>query len=138
MESKVIFLDANIILDIIGTNRLKHNEAKELWKIVVFKNIEILLSEDILTNIFYISKEKRKVLEFFKLIQHRWKIVPFGKDIIKKAIDLSLEKDLDLEDVLQCLCAKENGCKVFISNDKKCYDCGIEIMNCEEFLNYTD
>jgi len=109
-----------------------------LWKIVVFKNIEILLSEDILTNIFYISKEKRKVLEFFKLIQNRWKIIPFGKDVIKKAIDLSLEKDLDLEDVLQCLCAKENGCEVFISNDKKFYDCGIEIMNCEEFLNYTD
>ena len=135
MESKVIFLDANIILDIIGTNRPKHNEAKELWKIVVFKNIEILLSEDILTNIFYISKEKRKVLEFFKLIQHRWKIVPFGKDVIKMAIDLSLEKDLDLEDVLQCLCANENGCDVFITNDKKFYDCGIKITNCTEFLN---
>jgi len=42
------------ILDIIGINRPKHNEAKELWKIVIFKNMEILLSEDILTNILYI------------------------------------------------------------------------------------
>ncbi len=109
-------------------------ESKELWKIAVLKNIKILLSEDILTNVFYISKEKRKVLEFFKLIQHRWKIVPFGKDVIQKSIDLSLEKDLDLEDVLQCLCANENGCDVFITNDKKFYDCGIKIMNCTEFI----
>jgi len=47
---------------------------------------------------------------------------------------MSLEKDLDLEDVLQCLCAKENGCDVFITNDRKFYDCGINIMTTEAFL----
>ena len=52
----------------------------------------------------------------------------------KKAIDLSLEKKLDLEDVLQCLCAKENECRVFITHDKRFYDCGVEIMTSEEFL----
>jgi len=54
--------------------------------------------------------------------------------VIKNAIDLSLEKSLDLEDMLQCLSAKENGCKALITNDKKFYDCGLAIYTAEEFL----
>jgi len=43
-------------------------------------------------------------------------------------------KEQDLEDALQCLCAKENNCTLLITNDKKFVDCGIEIMNYERFL----
>ena len=58
----------------------------------------------------------------------------FFKNIIKNAIDLSLEKNLDLEDILQCFCAKENGCSLFLTSDKKFVDCGIKIVNYNEFL----
>ena len=135
MDNRAVFLDANIILDILGINREKHNEAKKLWKILTMQNYKICISEDILTNVYYISKEKVEVLKFFKVIQNRWYIVPFGKSVIDNAIKLSLENNLDLEDTLQCLCAKDNGCKILITNDKKFYECGIEIMSCEEFLN---
>jgi predicted nucleic acid-binding protein len=47
-----------------------------------------------------------------------------------------LGNSLDLEDILQCLCAKENGCDVLITNDKKFYDCDIKIMTIKEFLAY--
>ena len=93
-----------------------------------------MVSEDMLSTIFYISKNKKKTLEFLKLIQKRWEIVPFGREVVRRAVDLSLEKDLDLEDALQCLCAKENGCEVLITNDKKFYDCGMQIMHSAEFL----
>jgi predicted nucleic acid-binding protein len=93
-----------------------------------------VISEDMLSTLFYIQKDKRKTLEFFKVIYKRWVISSFGKDVIKKAIDLSFENSLDLEDVLQCLCAKENGCDVLITNDKKFYDCDIKIMTIKEFL----
>ena len=88
-----------------------------------------------LSTIFYINKDKNQTLKFFKIIQQRWYIVPFGKSVIDDAIKLSLENNLDLEDTLQCLCAKDNGCEILITNDNKFYDCGIEIMSCEEFLN---
>jgi predicted nucleic acid-binding protein len=83
--------------------------------------VEKIVSKSILLEVGDI-RDKNRLSEVFK------------KNVIKNAITLSLEKDLDLEDVLQCLCAKENGCEVLITHDKKFYDCGIEIMNCEYFL----
>jgi len=69
-----------------------------------------------------------------KIEDGRWEIKAFGTNVISNAIALSLERNLDLEDALQCLCAKEHGCKVLITNDKKFHDCGIEIITNEEFL----
>jgi len=74
------------------------------------------------------------VLKFLDSIQKRWIISPFGKKVIKKAIELSLEKNLDFDDILQCLCAKENGCEALITNDEKFYSCGVPIYNIEDFL----
>ena len=134
-HDKTVFLDTNIVLDIVNPERKGNKQAIELWKLLIIEKYTIIVSEDMLSTIFYINKDKRQTLEFFKLIQKRWQIVPFGKDVVAKAVDVSLKKDLDLEDILQCLCAKENGCKVLITNDKNFYDCGVEIISCGEFLN---
>lgn len=135
MLTNRIFFDTNVVLDIIDTNRAKHVNAVMLWENLVREDYQIFISEDMLSTIFYINKNNKKyTLEFLKLILKRWQVVSFLKDIIGNAIDLSLEKDLDLEDVLQCLCAKAHGCDVFITNDKKFYDCGIKIMSSEEKL----
>ena len=139
MENKKVFFDANILLDIVIAERKGNQYAKILWKYLVLNNIEIVISEDILTNVFYISKNKKNTLIFFELIQNRWKIIPFGGKVIGNSISLSLEKNLDLEDVLQCLCAKENGCQVLITNDQKFYDCDIKVLSAEAFLDkYND
>ena len=136
--NKTVFLDTNIVLDIVNPKRINNKQAVELWNMLVLKKYTIIISEDMLSTIFYINKDKKKTLHFFEVITKRWQIVPFGKEVIKNAINLSFEKNLDLEDTLQCLCAKENGCDILITNDKKFYDCGIEIMNYEEFINKKD
>jgi len=130
-----IFLDTNIILDFLDTDRARHNIANQLFKSINFNQHKILISEDILTNIFYIAQDKKQTLNFFKTIQYKWSVAHFGNKAIKNALDLSLSHSLDLEDVLQCLCAKENNCDVLITNDKKFYDCGIKIQTASEFLN---
>lgn len=134
MANKKVFFDANILLDIISTSRKNNLIAIQLWESLVLSETEIVISEDILTNVFYISKNKKDVLTFFELIQNRWEIVHFGKNVIQQAITFSLKKSLDLEDLLQCLCAKENNCQIFISNDKKFYNCGLEVLSAETFL----
>ncbi len=131
---KIIFLDINIVLDIVNLQRVNNKQAVQLWNMLIMKKYTIMISEDMLSTIFYINKNKKQTLEFFRIITKRWEVVPFGKDVIKNAIDLSSEKNLDLEDVLQCLCAKENGCEVLITNDKKFYDCGLSVFTTEEFL----
>jgi len=135
MESTKVFFDINIVLDIIDPMRSHHNKAKELWEVLVSDETRILISEDMLSTIYYICSNNEFTLAFFQMIQTRWEIVPFGKSVIKNAVDLSLKNNLDLEDVLQCLCAKENGCASLITHDNKFYDCGLNIRTIEEYLN---
>ena len=135
MNSKKVFLDTNVVLDILDSSRPNSDSIKALLEKLIIDKYTVVISEDMLSTLFYIQKDKRKTLEFFKIIYKRWVISSFGKDVIKEAIDLSFENSLDLEDVLQCLCAKENGCDVLITNDKKFYDCDIKIMTIKEFLS---
>ena len=130
-----VFLDTNVILDIIDSHRPSHQNAIKLWKKLVYESVEIVISEDMLSTIFYINEDKRYTLEFFQAIQSKWNIMPFGKNVLEKAVLLSLEKDLDLEDMLQCLCAKEHSCDVLITNDKSFCDCGVKVSTIEEFLS---
>ena len=130
-----VFLDTNVILDIIGAHRVAHEDAKKIWKMLVHEGTEIVVSEDMLSTIYYINEDKRYALEFFRHIQKKWDVVSFGKSVIEDAITLALEKDLDFEDVLPCLCAKEHACDMLITNDKKFYDCGLEILNTKAFIN---
>ncbi|SFV67585.1 putative protein [hydrothermal vent metagenome] len=100
-----------------------------------FDNYDIFISEDMLTTIFYIDKNNQKVLSFFKnIVIKKWHIATFGEKTIKKAIDLSFNKKLDLEDTLQCFCAKENNCEFLITNDNQFYDCGINVCTANDFL----
>ena len=132
--SKSVYLDINIVIDILDTSRPNSQSAKTLLKHLTCEDIKIVISEDMLSTIFYIVKNKQAVLEFFRIIQKRWIISPFGQDVVKDAIELSLEKNLDFEDVVQCLCAKENGCIALITSDNGFYDCGIKQYTSDEAL----
>lgn len=134
MEAKKIYLDINIVADIIDSSRQNHGRALQLLKNLILNNSEVCISEDMLSTLYYILKDKTKTLNFFKeVVFVDWHVLVFGKKVIQDAVDLSLEKNLDLEDALQCLCAKENECDAFITNDKKFYDCGVNVMSNEEF-----
>jgi predicted nucleic acid-binding protein len=87
-----------------------------------------------LSTIYYIAIDKKVALSFLKMIEDEWNIVPYGKETIRKALTFSLDNTTDLEDTLQCLCAKANGCQYVITNDKKFVDCGVDIVNYERFL----
>ena len=134
MNLNKIFLDINIVADIIDTNRPHHRQSLDVLKKSIMNDYEICISEDMITTLFYILKDKKMTLEFLQnLVFVDWSVLIFEKSVLEKSVQLSLDKNLDLEDVLQCLCAKENDCDIFITNDKKFYDCGIDILSSEEF-----
>ncbi len=135
MERTKIYFDTNIVLDMIDPSRHNHSKSIQLLKKFGLQEYQMYISEDMLSTIYYISKDKTSTLEFFEnIIFIDWSILAFGTNVIKNATQEALQKNLDLEDVLQCLCAKENGCQVLITNDKKFHDCGIEILTAETFL----
>ena len=133
-SDKKIFLDINIVIDFLEQSRPQHHKAVELIEYLTVRNYDICISEDMLTTIYYVSKEKQTVLKFLKTVTKRWKIFHFGQETISKAIAMSLEKGLDLEDLLQCLCAQENRCIAMVTHDKTFYDCGMAMTTAEEFL----
>jgi len=132
---KKVFLDTNILIDILDVKREKNYLAKKLMEKLINEDYEIFISEDMLSTIYYIIRDKEKVLNFYQDIvnDEYWHIIPFEKDVIEKAIDFSLKNNQDLEDVLQCFLAKKY--KAFlITEDKDFVNCGIKILNYEEFL----
>jgi len=136
MKIKKVFLDINVIVDLIDVKRDNHLDSIELMKYLIINDCEICISEDMITTIYYILKDKENSLNFLaNVVFIDWSILTFGKDVLKKAVHISSQMKVDLEDTLQCLCAKENGCEAFITNDRKFYNCGIKIYTTKEFLN---
>jgi len=135
MENKKVYLDTNVVADIIDTSRQNHSDALELLKKLIINNYEIVISEDMLSTLYYILNDKEKTLQFFQeVVFVDWNVLAFGNSVLQNATKLSFEKKLDFEDLLQCLCAKENGCGHLITNDIKFYDCGVKVLTTEEFL----
>ena len=135
MGKSSVYLDTNIVADMIDGERLYHPLSLELLKKLILEEYEVFISEDMLSTLYYISKDKQATLSFFKnIIYVDWRVVPFGIDLIQEATHISMKEGLDLEDTLQCLCAKKSGCDTLITIDKKFVDCGIEIVNYEAFL----
>ena len=134
---KSIFLDTNIVLDILDSERKNHAIAKQLLEKIVIDEYSVTISEDMLSTIFYIIKDKQAVLHFFETILQHWTITSFGKATVSKAVTLCLEnKGQDFEDTLQCLSAKASLCDAIITHDKRFIDCGVKVLTIETFLAY--
>jgi predicted nucleic acid-binding protein len=131
--NKNIYLDTNIIIDMIDRARDNHPLARELMIKLSVQDYNVFFSEDMITTIYYILRGNEVVLHFFNNVIDEWNIVPFNKKVIKEAIDFSLNNKTDLEDTLQCFCAKVNNC-ILLTNDKKFIDCGVEIVTYNDFL----
>ena len=134
--TKKIFFDTNIIADIIDEKRLNHLDAIKIMEKVIKDDYIVCMSEDMITTLYYISKSKKETLEFFKnVIFIDWEILAFDKKILAEAVEISLENSIDLEDILQSLCAKYNGCETIITHDSRFYNCGVSILNTKQFLD---
>jgi len=128
-SNRVIFFDTNIVLDLIDDTRAEHRQVQNLLKYLVENDITIMISEDMLSTIYYIHNDKQGVLDLFEMILNEWLIVPYGKDIINAAILYSRENHADFEDALQCICAKKYDCLALLTCDKKFIQCGVDILD---------
>ena len=138
MKYKKVFVDGNIIIDIFDENRPFHKYSVEAIRLLLIKNVELITSSDLITTVYYVlaKVDKRKAFSDIKKVVELFEIAPFGKDEIKLAITL-MEKDKlfkDLEDGIQYVIAKSQGCNLILSNDKGFYSPDIEIFDVKSFL----
>lgn len=84
MLNSKIYLDTNVVADIIDETRMNHTISLKLLKYLALNNCNIYISEDMLTTLYYILKDKKEILIFFKnLVFIDWNISAFGLDVIK-------------------------------------------------------
>ena len=130
-----VLLDVNVVVDFLDEQRSRHDEAVALLEYFIKNSYEVCLSEDMLSTIYYVMKDKRRTLEFFReIVFKQWQVFAFGIDVCEEAAMLSMAKNIDFEDLLQCLCAKENGCSLVLTSNKDFVDCGIAVMSIDQFL----
>ena len=130
-----IFLDANVILDFLDSQRPGHSAARSVIGTLCKEGRTIVITEDLLTTIYYAVRNKNAVLDFFSVIQKEWLIVPFGKDRIGRAISICRDNpEADLEDVLQSFSAQDLVCRYVNSNDINIYDFGVDIATARDFV----
>ncbi|MBN2858604.1 MAG: type II toxin-antitoxin system VapC family toxin [Candidatus Delongbacteria bacterium] len=131
---KRVFIDANIVLDFLDKNRKFHNEALGVINKIIDDEWTAVISEDLLTTIYYVAKDKQKILDFFSVILDSWDVVSFGKEQLMESVNIcQREKSLDFEDVNQSLCARKQNCHLIVTNDRSFYQCGIPLVTSLEF-----
>lgn len=133
-----IFLDTNIILDLLDNQRQCHKEAVLLFELIDNGEVLAFFSESVVTTTDYIlekllSKELRA--ELFIEMSRKIQILPCSNMILDRALSLEFG---DLEDVILFQLAFENKLDFFITNDKKLLNStlkGIQLVQAERFLN---
>jgi len=132
---QLVYFDTNIVLDILDSKRKNHQKIKPLLQKIIESNMKIVISEDSLTTIYYIARDKQRVLEFFNVITEEWIVASFGKKVISEAVALCQKNEkLDFEDAVQCLCAKERACSFLITSDRAFAECGVTVVDVDTFL----
>jgi predicted nucleic acid-binding protein len=126
-----IFLDANIILDLIDSDRKAVERTRMFISDGIMRGDFYCTSCDIFTTVYYVASKK---LTSLQVIGELEKILAFVEviaidiEILKEAMSIIRDKD-DFEDVLQFVCAKKGECSAIVTNDKEFYRGTIELIS---------
>ncbi len=117
-----VFIDANIFVDILHTDRTHHQSSIEAYRYLIKHEATILTSCDLMTTIYYLDakRDKRQALFNIKKIAETLRIINFSNEELDEVCQLMIDDASfsDLEDTLQYLLAKKHGCDLILSNDK--------------------
>lgn len=116
---KKIFLDTNIIIDVIGEREEFYNDAVDLISTEINRKNKIFISSFSLPTVFYIvSKYESSILvkNKIKTLRSLIFIIDLTDSIIDRALDSNFK---DFEDALQYYSAFNKKCDVIITRNKK-------------------
>ena len=117
-----IFIDSDIILDVLSMRESFYDPAAFLFSLIEKEKITGFTSPVIFSNIYYILSKrtsKQNALESLRYVKKLIHILPVNK----RTIELALESVFDdFEDAIQYYCAEQNGIKYFITRNKTDYE----------------
>lgn len=136
-----IFLDANILIDILDDNRPTSKESAEVFEILVrgVEIYELFTSCDLLTTVYYFTRKplgQESALQKIKKLNHIIKVIEFGNNEIAEAIELMErnKKYKDLEDTIQYVIARKEKCDYIITNDKNFASGDVPVLSSKDAI----
>lgn len=133
-----VFLDANIFIDLFDEKRDTEKNAYKVFSFLAENEIEIYTSCDLITTIYYILSRSSKELALNNIekINKLCKIIEFSNYEVSQTCELMNKnsKYKDLEDTIQYILAKKEGCDLIISNDKDFVSEDIELLSTAKFI----
>jgi predicted nucleic acid-binding protein len=132
---KKIFLDTNIILDLLGYRMPFYTEAAELFSLADKNKIKLSISSLCLADTHYILSKQNQEKEVRKILR-KFKVLVNVLSLDDKIMDLALNSEFrDFEDAIQYYTALENEQDLIITrnlNDFK--ESKLPVMTAGEFI----
>ena len=133
--TKKLFIDSDIILDLLAERPLFYDDAAKIFSWAYKKKIELYTTAVVLANVFYIlrkvngnDKSKEQIKDLRLLVN----ILPITENIVDMALNSKLN---DFEDGLQYYTAKEQNLFGIITRNLKDYKIkDIVIQSSKEFV----
>jgi predicted nucleic acid-binding protein len=134
---KHVFLDTNILMDILANRQPFYKSSSEIYKLGLSKKVIYYTSSNTIVTLHYLLKrfiEEDKIRMALDEITDVIIIIPVDKNIIKKSLKSSHK---DFEDAIQITAAQSiNTMDCIITRDLKDYKFSeINVYTPDEFLN---
>jgi len=131
---KKIFIDSDIILDLMAKREPFYASAAKLFTYIEKLNIKVYTSPVVISNIYYILnklKGRQFAINNIKKLRTIINII----NVNEKIIDLALTSQIrDFEDAIQLYSAKENNIEFLITRNIRDYmDKELKITTADEF-----
>lgn len=132
-----IFIDTNILLDYLITQRTGNSPAQRIMELIVEDKLTAYISPISLLNIFFIlrkqrtEQERKEIIESFLEILE---IVELDFDLLQTGLYIPV---LDYEDGVQYISAVKANVDFIITGDQQFQDYDLELkrIDAQEFLN---
>jgi len=134
---KRVFVDTDIIYDLLAKREPFYQAAARLFTLADEGKIQIFISSLSIANIHYmLSKEKKSSFEA-KQILRKFKLLVQIAPLNEKIIDLALNSEFnDFEDAIQYYSALQNEIEILLTRNLKDYKkAQITVLTAQDFIN---
>src|SRR5690554_3417093 len=132
---ETVFVDTNIIIDLLARREPFYKDAQDLFTLSDKKEIHLCISSLSFANAYYSIIRHHKEVDAKKYLA-KFKVLVAIFPLEDKAIELALASDFeDFEDGLQYFVAMDNGADIIITRNKKDFkNSKIPVMTAGEYM----
>jgi len=131
-----IFIDADVILDLLAKRETHYKYAAALFTLIDSSKCKAFTTPVVISNIYYILKKLKKE-EFAGNKVRKLRLLLNILAVNEKIIDLALSSNFkDFEDAIQYYASVENKIDFIVTRNRKDYKASaIPVVSPEEYLN---